>query len=203
MRKQLLLPVLAALFGAPCIAPALAATPAALPVAVPASYVDGKLAYPADYRQWIFLASGLDMTYNPAMPSDHHMFDNAFVDPASWRAFQETGTWPEKTMLVVELRGAQGKGSINEHGLFQDADVMGLEVHVKDKERFSSGWAFFGFGDKSPARREPTGADCYSCHEAHGAVDTTFVQFYPTLLPLAITKGTLSPAYVAEEKARH
>ncbi len=41
--------------------------------------------------------------------------------------------------------------------------------------------------------------DCYSCHEQHGAVDTTFVQFYPTLLKLAEQKGTLSEAYKKEE----
>jgi hypothetical protein len=29
-------------------------------------------------------------------------------------------------------------------------------------------------------------------------VDTTFVQFYPTLLPIAKTKGTLSAAYQKE-----
>jgi hypothetical protein len=46
-------------------------------------------------------------------------------------------------------------------------------------------------------------SDCYSCHKAHGAVDTTFVQFYPTLLPLANAMGTLSASYlqdIAQEK---
>ena len=44
----------------------------------------------------------------------------------------------------------------------------------------------------------PTSTDCYSCHAAHAAVDTTFVQFYPTLLPIATSKGTLSAAYQKE-----
>ena len=44
----------------------------------------------------------------------------------------------------------------------------------------------------------PRSAECYSCHAAHAAVDTTFVQFYPTLLPVATKLGTLNPAYVAE-----
>jgi len=48
----------------------------------------------------------------------------------------------------------------------------------------------------------PKGASCYSCHAAHAAVDTTFVQFYPTLLPIAQKKGTLSEAFVKEEAAR-
>ena len=45
------------------------------------------------------------------------------------------------------------------------------------------------------------GADCYSCHAEHGAVDTTFVQFYPTLLPVASAKGTLQSGYLKERAA--
>ena len=202
MRQHLLLPALAVLACAPCATPGLAAAPPAAAVVPQPSYVDGKLAFPQDYRQWIYLTSGFDMSYSAAQAPDHHMFDNVFVDPASWRAFQADGTWPDKTMLVVEVRGAQGRGSINQAGQYQDSGVMGLEVHVKDTSRFSGQWAFFAFDDKAPAKRLPVAADCYSCHEAHGAVDTTFVQFYPTLLPLASAKGTLSAAYRAEEKAR-
>ena len=75
---------------------------------------------------------------------------------------------------------------------------MAREVHVKDDARFPGKWAFFAFGDGDTGTLVPTTADCYSCHAAHGAVDTTFVQFYPTLLGLAKAKGTLSPAYVKE-----
>jgi hypothetical protein len=35
----------------------------------------------------------------------------------------------------------------------------------------------------------------------HAAVDTTFVQFYPTLIDLAKTKRTLSAAYLKEMDA--
>jgi hypothetical protein len=199
MRKHLLLPTLALLA---CAVPAWAAAPAATVAASAPSFVDGKLELPQDYRQWIYLTSGFDMSYSAAPTPDHHMFDNVFVDPASWRAFQATGTWPDKTILVLEVRGAQGRGSINRGGQFQDSDVMGLEVHVKDTARFAGQWGFFAFNDKAPAKRLPAGADCYSCHEAHGAVDTTFVQFYPTLLPLARAGGTLSAAYRAEEMVK-
>ena len=44
----------------------------------------------------------------------------------------------------------------------------------------------------------PQSANCYSCHQDHAAVDTTFVQFYPTLMPIAKAKGTLSPSYLKE-----
>src|SRR5665213_585570 len=94
--------------------------------------------------------------------------------------------------------GGASKGSINRLGVFQTGEVMGLEAHVKDTARFKGGWAFFGFAGDAPARQIPYGASCYSCHQAHAAADTTFVQFYPTLLPVATKLRTLNPAYVAE-----
>jgi hypothetical protein len=155
---------------------------------------DAQLKFPTHYREWVYLTSGFDMSYSP---SAHHMFDNVFVNPEAYKAFIETGTWPDKTMLVLEVRGAVGKGSINQKGNYQ-GDTMGVEVHVKDESRFSGKWAFFGFGDDKTAKMIPTAADCYSCHASHAAVDTTFVQFYPTLLPVAKSKNTLTPAFQKE-----
>ena len=71
---------------------------------------------------------------------------------------------------------------------------------MKDEARFPGKWAFFSFDSPtSNGTLIPQGAPCYTCHAAHAAVDTTFVQFYPTLLPLARKKGTLSEAFLKEE----
>jgi len=163
---------------------------------------DGELKFPENYREWVYLSTGFDMSYSPAaMQMDHHMFDNVFVNPEAYKKFQETGTWPDKTMLALEVRGAEGKGSINQRGNFQGTERMGLEIHVKDETRFPGKWAFFGFDDSKTSKMIPTEAACYSCHAAHAAVDTTFVQFYPTLLPIAKSKGTLSASYQKESEA--
>jgi hypothetical protein len=164
---------------------------------------DGELKFPENYRDWVYLTTGFDMSYNPAMQmGGHHMFDNVFVNPAAYKVFVATGTWPDKTIFVLEARGAKDKGSINQKGNYQSTDVMGLEVHVKDEARFGKDgggkWAFFSFDDGKVSNMIPVMADCYSCHAAHAAVDTTFVQFYPTLLPLAESKGTLSAAYMKD-----
>jgi hypothetical protein len=161
---------------------------------------DAQLKLPEHYREWVYLTTGFDMSYNnPAgMDMGHHMFDNVFVNSEAYKAFVATGTWPDKTMLVLEGRRAMGKGSINQKGNYQSGETMGIEVHVKDEARFSGKWAFFGFGDEKTAKMIQTTADCYSCHASHAAVDTTFVQFYPTLLPIAKSKATLSPAYLKE-----
>ena len=163
---------------------------------------DGRLKLPDHYREWIFLSSGIDMSYGAAM-AGHSMFDNVFVEPTAYREFVRTGRWPDGTSLVLEVRGAAEKGSINKHGKFQSGELIGLEVHVKDTKRFQGGWAFFSFSQEpGAAKMIPTTAECYSCHQQHAAVDTTFVQFYPTLLGIARVKGTLSPAYRAEEAGK-
>lgn len=163
---------------------------------------NGDMLPPANYREWIYLSSGIDMSYSAeAMQMNQSTFDNVFVNPEAYRSYLASGTWPDKTVMVLESRSARDKGSINKRGHFQDAKVMGIEVHVKDEARFPGKWAFFSFEslDKN-GTVFPQKANCYSCHAEHGAVDTTFVQFYPTLLPTAQNKGTLSAEYLKELK---
>jgi hypothetical protein len=74
---------------------------------------------------------------------------------------------------------------------------MSRSIHVKDQSR--GGWAFYGFGDGPNGDRIPQTAVCYSCHMDHAAVDTTFVQFYPTLIDIAKQKGTLSAGYLKDQ----
>jgi hypothetical protein len=164
----------------------------------PAYTTDGQLRFPQRYREWIYLTTGLDMSYSPEPgAAGHSMFDNVFVNPSSYRTFECTGTWPDGTTLVLELRGSVTGVSIDRHGKTQSAELMGIEVHVKDAA-LPGGWGFFEFHGPGSAKRTPRPAECYSCHEQHAAVDTTFVQFYPTLLGLARSKQTLSPAYLKE-----
>jgi predicted small lipoprotein YifL len=168
----------------------------------PAYAKNGDMLPPANYREWIYLSTGIDMSYSPkamSMGEGMSMFDNVFVNPEAYRSFLATGTWPDKTVMVLEGREARNKGSINQRGHFQAEGVADLEVHVKDEARFPGKWAFFAFD--SPDKNGtliPQKAPCYSCHAEHGAVDTTFVQFYPTLLPVAKKKGTLSAEFLKE-----
>ena len=178
----------------------------AAPTAAPAYTKNGDMLPPGNYREWVFLTSGIDMSYSAktaAMP-DHSTFDNVFVNPEAYRSFLESGAWPDKTVMILEGREARNKGSINERGHFQSGEAMGFEIHVKDEKRFPGKWAFFSFDSPSGnGTLIPQGAPCYSCHAAHGAVDTTFVQFYPTLLPVATKKGTLSEGFLKEEAAHN
>jgi hypothetical protein len=152
---------------------------------------DGQLLLPKNYREWMFVTSGLGMTYGSpeAAHAQEPHFDNVFVSRAAYQAFLETGKWPDQTMFVLEVRTSQSKASINNGGRFQ-SDVVAIEAEVKNGGK----WAFYGFGGgAASAKQIPATASCYSCHAQHGAVDNTFVQFYPTLLSVARAKGTLKP----------
>jgi hypothetical protein len=102
-------------------------------------------------------------------------------------------------MFVLEVRASDTVGSINKEGRFQ-SNVRAVEVEVKDARRFGpGGWAFFLFGAGDRAREragpQPRDSSCNTCHAQHGAVDNTFVQFYPTLLEVARQKGTLRSGF--------
>jgi hypothetical protein len=95
---------------------------------------DNHLLPPKNFREWIFLSSGLGMSYTPGS-ADHQMFTNVFVPQWAYSEFAKSGKWPDKTMFVVEERGSETKGSINKVGHFQ-SDLMGYGVEVKDETRF-------------------------------------------------------------------
>ena len=120
------------------------------------------------------------------------MFTNVFVPPADYDYFLAHGTWPEKTMFVLEEYGSQSKGSINTHGHFQ-TELMGLDVEVKDASRFPDKWAYFGFdaAQASSAATAPSQNACWKCHDQNAAVEHSFVQFYPALLQIAKEKKTI------------
>jgi len=111
----------------------------------------------------------------------------------------ETGTWPDPSIFVLELRQAATDASINTAGRTQ-TDLAFLEAEVKDS-RFPYGWAFYNFGpagsmrDVAPPLEGDQAAPCVECHTEHTAAERTFVQFYPTLYEVARRMGTLKPGF--------
>lgn len=153
---------------------------------------NGDLLLPKDYRQWDFLSSSVAMNYPEEGPGGHAMFGNLFVQPSARKQFENTGTWPDKTVLLMELRGvghAAGDASfLSKDAQFQ-TDLMGYEAHVKDSSH--GGWAFYSISkDATSGKAFDKSAKCFSCHADRGAVDTTFVQYYPTLIAAAKKHGT-------------
>ena len=169
----------------------------------------GQVVRPVNYREWMYLTSGLGMTYGPtqAPAGRPPLFDNVFVNPQSYKAFMSSGQWPDGTMFILELRRSVANASINNGG-FTQTDVAMLEAAVKDSQRFADtgGWKYFELGappkaPESSAPLPPT-ATCYNCHATHTAVENTFVQFYPTLFEVAREKGTVKPTYDPNRKVQ-
>jgi len=162
----------------------------------PAMQADGQVAFPDHYREWMFLSAGLGMNYGPNAPAagQPQSFTNVYVNPSSYRAFMKSGTWPDRTMFVLEIRGSQVEGSINRTGYFQTG-LRAIEANVKDS-RLPGGWGFYNFGNKTAAVAPlPQSATCYTCHAENTAVEHTFVQFYPALMDVAKKMGTVKADY--------
>lgn len=154
---------------------------------------DGKLKLPEGYHEWVFLGSPL--TPNPlnggqaAFPEYH----NVYVHPKAFRAYRDTGEWPEGTILLKELQllrnGDSADGSSTEvsgRGYFPGAR-NGIDISVKDQARFAdtNGWGFFNFGHHAPpylaeAEEAPVDA-CAGCHIAN-ADHMVFSKFYKPIL---------------------
>lgn len=155
--------------------------------ATPPRYTeDGRLLFPAGYREWIYLSSGLGMSY---VEAGGDQFTNVFVTPSAYRAFLSSGKWPERTVFVVEERTSASEGSIVTGGHFQ-AGLAGLGVEVKDSARYPDTWKYFSFRADTGSAKPAARSACWQCHEEHGAVEHSFVQFYPTLQPVARRFGT-------------
>lgn len=165
------------------------------------------LVRPASYREWVFIGSGLGLTYDQGADSTT-TFTNVFVNPAAYRGFMNTGRWPDKSVFVLEFRASATEAPPNTNGRFQTR-LVGLEAEVKDA-RFPDGWAFYNFRLKPDAAVRPEAAavadsvaplagkdvaSCVECHTKNTAVERTFVQFYPTLLEVARVKGTVKPGF--------
>jgi hypothetical protein len=163
----------------------------------------GELLPPTDYRSWVFLSAGFSMGYGPSArvveASGIQVLDNVFVEHGPYEQFLQSGTWPESTLFVIEVRASEHTGSIVTAGHYQsDLDIV--EAEVKDSTRLPGGWGFFAFDvgaePSTPAQLLPRTADCYGCHARHAAVENTFTQFYPTLFPVARARGTVRKDFV-------
>jgi hypothetical protein len=152
---------------------------------------------PQGYRDWVFVSSGFRLSNNSS-PAEGATFTNVFVAPSAYHQFLATGNWPDKTVLVEEKRTSSNKGSLNKASQFQ-TDLVGISVKVKDGARFPEKWAYFSFDSSAQTAQANPKAMCWQCHHDQGAVDSTYVQFYPTLKPVAQKLGTFHEAGTGAE----
>ncbi|MXW35985.1 MAG: hypothetical protein F4X11_19190 [Acidobacteria bacterium] len=157
------------------------------PPAMPRYDADGALQLPDDYLRWTFVGASLGLSYNDE-PPQRESFNHTLMEPTAYDHFVRTGEFREGTMLVLLVRSTEADAMPARHGRFA-ADVLAVELAVKDKERVEAGWAYYDFRGganlMTTAQPQPVGNRCYACHIDHAARDNVFLQFYPLLADAA------------------
>ena len=158
---------------------------------------DGQLIRPNNWREWVFV--GMPVTPN-ALNNGKALLPEAqavYIDPESFRYWQETGRFRDGAMFAVELTtlmsdGANKDGSTRQltgRGFFQN-EFSGLQFAIKDSKQFADepgNWAYFSSRIGAAEREYPETMtalptkNCNSCHQAYGSQDWVFLQLYPVL----------------------
>jgi len=194
MRQVSLISVLAALVAGSVAVGAIKGDAPPEGMTTPHYTEEGELVRPEGYETWVFVGASLGLSYSEKIRREGPgRFHHVYLQPEAYEHYKTKGTFPEKTMLVMENYSAAQKESINLHGHFQK-DRVGMEVALKDHDQFEDGWAYFNFSTaKGPltdrAKAFPKAA-CYDCHEQHAEDDNVFVQFYPVLREIKEKRDT-------------
>ena len=161
---------------------------------------NGNLVRPKDFHTWVFVGSNLGLGYAKEVAANtvREMarpqlgeFHNIYLKPEDYAAYVRTGTFPDRTVLVMDVYKAQerdAKGVVTAGSY--DGQSLGVEVAVKNMNRpdgSKTDWAYYDFTDRSGGGHYPADkaaeadGDCYACHKAHAGFDNVWVQFYPVI----------------------
>jgi hypothetical protein len=160
----------------------------------------GELVLPTGFETWVFVGSNLGLSYTPeaaaaasAPPprAPRQQFHNVSINKASYDYWLANGSFPEKTVLVMQVFEATDNEPKNvlANGFFNGRRV-GLEVAVKNSSRpdgKTTPWAYYNFTDQKDRSKVLASATafpdaaCANCHQRHASIDNVWVQFYPTL----------------------
>ena len=148
---------------------------------------------PGGYHRWVFLGSPLTPNALNGGQAGFPEYHNVYVRAEALDVYQQTGQWPDGTILLKELQltrpGTNPDGSsveVSGRGYFPAA-LNGIDISVKDSQRFkdTNSWGFFNFGHHAPPYAKTAAAApkeaCAACHIAN-ADDMVFSKFYAPIL---------------------
>ena len=133
--------------------------------------------YPAGYRHWTHVKSGL---INPGHPSHarfgglHHIYANAPAMDGYAR-----GTFPDGAVLVFDLLEVQATAD----GVIDQGKRRHVDVMVKDAARFAAtgGWGYEEFLPSATIPRPTLSSDdkaaCAACHASRRDHDSVFSDY--------------------------
>jgi Cytochrome P460 len=163
----------------------------------------GELLAPVGFETWVFVGSNLGLAYRgdlaamtarEAGRAEQPRFHNVYINKEAYAHFVTNGTFPEPTILVMEVFAAADKepNGIVAKGVY-NGDRLGVEVAVKNSSRpdgRTTPWAYYNLTDLADPSKllasAPANDDrvCENCHRQHAGRDNVWVQFYPTLRKL-------------------
>ncbi len=154
---------------------------------------EGQLVLPEGYHEWVYLGSPLTPNALNGGEAGFPEYHNVYMQPEAYRAYKETGEFPEGTIMLKELQlthpAEHEDGSRNEvsgRGFFPAAR-NGIDIAVKDSTRFgdTNNWGYFNFGHHAPPYAETAAAApaeaCAQCHIDNATKDMVFTRFYAIL----------------------
>ena len=188
------------------------APPATTQSTTPPQYdSSGNLLRPVGFETWVLAGSNLGLAYKTeptktgfavtAAAADRPMFHNVYISPQAYEEFVRTQTFPDRTVLVIDVLTAADKEpkGVLSAGVY-NGDRVAIEVAVKNMHRpdgKTTPWAYYQFPlsgnppkfpDSAPAEPDSTMVPanekektCEGCHAVHASRDHVWVQFYPTL----------------------
>ncbi len=136
------------------------------------------VAYPTGYRKWAFVKSMVIYSDKHPLFAEfgglHHVYANA----EAMRALVKGGTFPDGSVLVLDLLEAK-----DENGAWVEGSRKLVGVMEKDRARFklTGGWGFEAFKGGSQTERTVTdaSAQCFSCHQKQKDNDFVFSGYLP------------------------
>lgn len=144
---------------------------------------DGALERP-DVTRWVHMGSSIGRGYAQEItgaPDGPGTIQVVQMEPAAYDYFMTHGEYAEGTMFSLSFYAVQEKPEPRLDGFAQE-NLVQFEIHMLDSTRFSDQRGFFLFApDSRIAPMMPAGNACVVCHNAEGAYDGTFTQFYPPL----------------------
>jgi len=132
--------------------------------------------YPTGYREWVHVTSMVVFSDKSPLFGAFSGMHHVYVNKVGLAAAKSHGTYPDGSVLVLDLLQA------NEvEGTYREGARKLLAVMQKDSQRFkqTGGWGFEGFKDGTPRARvvtDPAG-QCFACHQAQKDRDHVFSLF--------------------------
>lgn len=147
---------------------------------------------PEGFRNWMMVdrSSAAEIGAAYAAHPGAAFGATVYVNPAAYRAYLASGSFPDGTLLLWESSDTPHGGGTRDDERSagsprRDRIAPVLLASVKDSSRFANGWAFFDFtgsaGQILPkARPLPESSGCGTCHRRDAPLDHVFTTFVRT-----------------------